>query len=183
MDLALGYRRDLSTALPASGEDSLALEGEGPLAPRVRLRADFAGQEQEWWGELVRTEGEIDPKTRMVTVVVRVEDPYGRLKDDGGPPLAVGLFVDAMIEGSQLDEAIVLPRSALQQGDRVFLLDQDDRIHLQPIEIARSERDRVIVRGGVERGDRVSVTPMPWAVEGMQVLPVLALPGSVDRNP
>ena len=183
MDLALGYRRDLSTALPASGEDSLALEGEGPLAPRVRLRADFAGQEQEWWGELVRTEGEIDPKTRMVTVVVRVEDPYGRLKDDGGPPLAVGLFVDAMIEGSQLDEAIVLPRSALQQGDRVFLLDQDDRIHLQPIEIARSERDRVIVRGGVERGDRVSVTPMPWAVEGMQVLPVTELPGSVDRNP
>ena len=65
----------------------------------------------------------------------------------------------------------------------MFLLDDEDRVHLQPIEIARSERDRVIVRDGVERGDRISVTPMPWAVEGMQVLPVTELPGSVDRNP
>ena len=183
MDLPLGYRQDLSVALPTSGPDPLTLEGPAVAAPRVRLRADFAGQEQEWWGELVRTEGEIDPKTRMVTVVVRVEDPYGRSNDGEGSPLAVGLFVDAMIEGSQLAEAIVIPRSALQQGNRVFLLDDEDRVHLQPIEIARSERDRVIVRDGVERGDRISVTPMPWAVEGMQVLPVTELPGSVDRNP
>lgn len=172
MDLPLGYRRvDLSEGVLVESEDVEASPAL-PAPPRVRLRADFAGEEQEWWGELVRTEGEIDPKTRMVTVVARVEDPYGRLGDRRGPPLAVGLFVDAMIEGTELADAIVLPRSALQQGNRVFVLDDQDRIRFQPIEIARSERDRVIVRSGIEPADRVSVTPMPWALEGMQVIPV-----------
>lgn len=171
MDLPLGYREVDREEEEGREPDEEAALGRSAL-PRVRLRADFAGQEQEWWGELVRTEGEIDPKTRMVTVVARVEDPYGRFTDRTGPPLAVGLFVDAMIEGIELSDAIVLPRSALQQGNRVFVLDEKDRVRFQPIEIARSERDRVIARSGIEPGDRVSVTPMPWALEGMQVVPV-----------
>ncbi|MEE3327762.1 MAG: efflux RND transporter periplasmic adaptor subunit [Myxococcota bacterium] len=183
MDLPLGYREDPVSEALAAGEEVDELQLTGHAGPRVRLRADFAGEEQEWWGELVRTEGEIDPKTRMVTVVVRVEDPYGRLKDQGRPPLAVGLFVDAMIEGIELPEAIVLPRSSLQQGERVYLLDNEDRVHFQPIEIARSERDQVIVRSGIEVGDRVSVTPMPWAVEGMQVLPMAQGAGSAEVVP
>ncbi|MAI80168.1 MAG: hypothetical protein CL917_14565 [Deltaproteobacteria bacterium] len=170
MTLPLGYREALGSA-----ESTQALEEgeEAPVVrPRVRLRADFAGTEQEWWGELVRTEGEIDPKTRMVTAVVRVEDPYGLEEKRESPPLAVGLFVDAVIEGTQLSEAIVLPRNALQQGNRVFLLDDENRVHLQGIEIARAERDQIVVKGGLRPGDRISVTPMPWAVEGMQVIPV-----------
>ena len=107
----------------------------------------------------------------MVTVVARVKDPYGQLGNSDVPPLAVGLFVDAMIEGIELSDAIVLPRNALQGGDRVFVLDADDRVHFQPIEITRAERDQVIVKAGVKPGDRLSVTPMPWAVEGMQVAP------------
>ena len=172
MDISLGYRR--AAADPEGVFETT--EGEASSlpslsVPRVRLRADFAGEEQEWWGELVRTEGEIDPRTRMVTVVARVKDPYGHLGNTDVPPLAVGLFVDAMIEGIELSDAIVLPRNALQGGDRVFILDADDRVHFQPIEIARAERDQVIVKAGVKPGDRLSVTPMPWAVEGMQVAP------------
>ena len=71
-----------------------------------------------------------------------------------------------------MSEAIVLPRNALQQGNRVFLLDDENRVHLQGIEIARAERDQIVVKGGLRPGDRISVTPMPWAVEGMQVIPV-----------
>lgn len=179
MDISLGYRPDRESRDRAFETEEGIPSISRPPPPRVRLRADFAGEEQEWWGELVRTEGEIDPRTRMVTVVARVKDPYGYLNKRDGSPLAVGLFVDAMIEGIELPEAIVLPRNALQGGERVFILDADDRIHFQPIEIARAERDQVIVRAGVKPGDRVSVTPMPWAVEGMQVEPV---PESALRN-
>ena len=172
MDISLGYR-----AGPERSDGTVESGGEAPSiaslpGPRVRLRADFAGEEQEWWGELVRTEGEIDPRTRMVTVVARVKDPYGHLGERDAPPLAVGLFVDAMIEGIELSDAIVLPRNALQGGERVFIVDEDDRVRFQPIEIARAERDQVIVKAGVKAGDRLSVTPMPWAVEGMQVAPI-----------
>ena len=170
IDLSLGYR-ERSEGEEASTELSAAVRGiPGWVAPLVRLRAEFAGEEHEWWGELVRTEGEIDQKTRMVTVVARIEDPYGRSDDRSRQPLAVGLFVEAMIEGTEIQEAIVLPRSALQQGERVFLIDDQDRVRFQPIDIMRAEREKIIVRGGLRPGDRVSVTPMPWAVEGMRVV-------------
>ena len=59
--------------------------------PEVVLRTSFAGQVHEWRGRIVRTEGEIDPSSRMVHAVARVKDPYGRGQDPGRPPLAVGL--------------------------------------------------------------------------------------------
>ena len=55
-----------------------AAEAAERPGPEVRLRAEFAGREQEWTGQVVRTAGEIDAQTRMVTVIARVEDPYVR---------------------------------------------------------------------------------------------------------
>lgn len=173
VDLLLGYREAGEVEEGPPGADSMEL---AVVAPRVRLRADFAGAEHEWWGELVRTEGEIDQKTRMVTVVARIEDPYGRSGEGDRPPLAVGLFVEAMVEGIELEDAIVIPRSALQHGNQVFLIDDQDRVQFQPIDVLRAERERVVVRGGLRPGDRVAVTPMPWAVEGMRVI-------TVEENP
>ena len=83
LDLPLWYRDDGAKAEGAS----------------VELRADFAGAEHTWQGRVVRTEGEIDPKTRMVHVIARVDDPYRR--SGNRPPLAVGLFVEAQILGRQ----------------------------------------------------------------------------------
>jgi RND family efflux transporter MFP subunit len=48
LDLPLGYRR-------APGQ---------PAGPPVTLQAEFAGRTHAWSGRIVRTEGEIDPRTR-----------------------------------------------------------------------------------------------------------------------
>ena len=67
--------------------------------PRVTLRATFAGETHAWRGRIVRTESEIDPVSRMVHVVAEVDDPYRSGSDPDRPPLAVGMYVDAEIEG------------------------------------------------------------------------------------
>ena len=91
---------------------SLAKAGEAaPEEPMVTLRARFAGAERAWQGSVVRTEGELDPKTRMVNVIVQVPDPYEQA--GGRPPLTVGLFVEAEILGNEYDDIVVLPRTAL----------------------------------------------------------------------
>ena len=41
-------------------------------APEVLLSADFAGQHYKWGGTIVRTEAEIDARSRMVNAVARV---------------------------------------------------------------------------------------------------------------
>ncbi len=133
----------------------------------VVLRAEFAGRKHTWHGRVVRTEGEIDPRSRAVNVVVRVEQPYAE-----DPPLAVGLFVSAEILGRRLENAIVLPRSALREGrdaDQVLVVDDEDRIRFRTVEVLRAQRGRVVLGSGLAAGERVAVSPLATAVEGMKV--------------
>ena len=101
-----------------SRDENGAAQDPASLGPRAELRADFAGRTHSWQGYVVRTEGELDPKSRMVHVVVRVEDPYDTRHESppGRPPLAVGLFVEADIEGVVAEDVYVLPRSALRRN-------------------------------------------------------------------
>jgi RND family efflux transporter MFP subunit len=140
-------------------------DGE-PDGPPVTLRARFAGSEHVWHGTIVRTEGELDPRSRMVHVVARVADPYGA---DTSAPLAVGLFVEADIAGRTVPDVYVLPRTALREGDRIYVIAPDDRLQLREVEVLRTERDRVVIGDGLSPGDRVCISTLPAAIEGMTV--------------
>lgn len=149
----------------AAGDSSRESAHEGA---RVRLSADFAGERHVFEGRLVRTEGELDPKSRMIHVVVRVEDPYG-LETERSTPLAVGLFVDAEIEGIEVDDVFELPREALREGDQVFIVDAESRLRMKSVELVRTERERILVRKGLVKGDRVCTSPLQAAIDGMAV--------------
>ncbi len=136
--------------------------------PEVRLSADFAGSRHEWNGRIVRTEGEIDPRTRMVNVVARIPSPYEQ-SEDGRPPLAAGLFVEAEILGRTKGQVFVLPRSALRDQQRVLVVDAEQKLRWRPVEVERTERERVIVRGGLQGGERVCISALESAVEGQAV--------------
>jgi RND family efflux transporter MFP subunit len=146
------------------------------LGPQVTLSARFAGRDHSWQGRIVRTEGEIDPRTRMIHAVARVEDPYGRGEQADRPPLAVGMFVHARIEGRVVPDVIELPRSALRGRDEVVVADDQGRLHIRSVEILKQERDRVLVVGGLRAGERVCTPPPAVTVEGMEVRVLAAAP-------
>ena len=153
----------------------------------VVLRARFAGEEHEWQGQVVRTEGELDPKTRMVNVVAQVPDPYAPSAER--PPLSVGLFVDAQIQGATLANLVVLPRSALRGNDEVLIVDADNQLRFRRVDVLRSANDEVYVRGGLSGGERVCISPLQSTMEGMAVRLLDEAPaaeniaGSVKREP
>ena len=149
----------------------LAYRGRSGKAnmPRVRVRATFAGKKHEWRGRIVRTEGEIDAHSRMVRAVAQIEDPYGYTAHPGRPPLAVGMFVEAEIQGRWVRNVVFLPRTALRAGDQVLVVDEESRIRYRSVEILRAETDRVIVRSGLSEGERVCVSILAAAVDGMKV--------------
>lgn len=139
-----------------------------PDAPQVWLEANFAGEAHRWEGRLVRTEAELDPRSRMVNLVARVADPFG-LETERSAPLAIGLFVEARIEGLHVDRAFVLPRDSLRPDNRLYLVDANDQIQFREVELLRTERDRIIVGSGLVAGDRVCTSPLDAALEGMNV--------------
>jgi len=154
----------------------LDYRGESPQrrGPRVTLMASFAGRNFEWHGRIVRTEGEIDTRSRMVHAVASVKDPYGRGDDPDRPPLAAGLFVDAEIEGRTAHEVAVIPRSAVRGDDQVLVVTDDDRLRFRTIEILRRQQDEVVVAAGLAAGERLCISPLSAVTDGMRVRPISA---------
>lgn len=145
-------------------------EGRREKGPAVTLTAEVAGVTPVWRGRIVRVEGEIDPASRMIHVVARVDDPYGSgAGDDPGRfPLAPGLFVEGTIEGRTFDGVVRLPRPALRPGDRVYVAD-DGVLRYRDVSVLWKGREQVILAGGIEAGERVILSPMDVAVDGMKV--------------
>ena len=153
LDLPLGHRGELAPE----------------VAPEVLLFTDYGGKHYEWIGKLVRTEAEIDSKSRMVTAVVRVNNN----NNVDQPDLPIGLFVNARIKGRWAEGVVTIPRAALRNQSKVLVIDKDNRLYYRNVEILRFENDNVIVSDGLESGDVVNISPLQTIVEGMRVKPML----------
>lgn len=151
--------------LPLAYRDSTTT-GDGPT---VRLTARFAGKDHVWKGRIVRTEGEIDARTRMVNAIAQVDDPYARGSSTSRPPLAVGMFVQAEIDGNVVRNVAELPRTALRTDNMVYVIDSADRLRFREVDVLRRQRERVLIRAGLEDGERVCVSTLETAVNGMRV--------------
>ena len=137
--------------------------------PRVILRTTFAGTRYEWNGRVVRTESEIDPVSRMVQVVAEVQNPYASGSDPQRPPLAVGMYVEAEIEGRAFADIAVIPRAALRGRNQVLVIDPDNRVHFRDVEILRATTESVFLKGGLSAGELVAVSPLNSPTEDMLV--------------
>jgi RND family efflux transporter MFP subunit len=135
----------------------------------VTLSAHFAGQEIRWSGRLVRTEGEIDERSRMVHAVARVEDPYRRDAETPSVPLTVGLFVRAEIQGAEVKDVIVVPRYAMRDDARILVVDAEDRLRSRAVDVIRIDREEVLIQGPLAPGERICVSPVQVVLEGMTV--------------
>ena len=146
--------------------------GNGPGAKAV-VRARIAGQEKTWDGQVVRTEGILDARTRMINVVVKVERPYATK-----PPLAAGLFVTVDIHGQTLPDAAVIPRAALREGEVVWVVDNYNVLHFRKVDVARIQGDNVVVKSGINNGEMVVISAHKVVTDGMSVRSILVNGGN-----
>ena len=138
-------------------------------APEATLRALYGGREHEWRARIVRTEAEIDAQSRMVHLVARVDN--AEVADESAPPLRVGQFVRADIEGRSADDIVVVPRVAIRNDNRVLIVDEQDRLQYRDVELLRVYRNKAYIIAGLAAGERVCVSPLQTVVEGMRVRP------------
>ena len=142
-------------------------------APSVTLSADFAGQNYEWMGSLVRTEAEIDSRSRMVQAVARISaDGVSENSPEAVPP-PVGLFVHAEIQGRPAENIIVVPRAAIRNASEVLVVDDDNRLRLRSVELLRVYGEEAFISGGLHKGELIIISPLQAVVDGMRVEPLL----------
>ena len=101
-----------------------------------------AYDERKWPAKIVRIEGELDPNSRELFVVARVEAPFGRHNKSPGHPLRMNQPVTATIQANTLNNVVAIPRSAIYGKDEIILI-KDSMIHRQTINIVWSTLDKV----------------------------------------
>ena len=141
---------------------------DGYNAPVVKFTAHTGNTEHNWTGRIVRTNAKVDSQTRMVYAIAEVEDPYG-MGSDAGAPIAVGMFVSAEIDGVTSQSAMVLPRLALRNANKVYVINNENRLEIRTVEVLSTSEDRVLVTHGVQPGEKVVTSTIPAAVDGMEV--------------
>jgi RND family efflux transporter MFP subunit len=115
--------------------------------------------------------GDVDPKGRMARIIVSVKDPLG-LKVAGQEtvfPLLLGSYVKVEIQGQLAKNVCAIPRSALREGNRIWLLTDDDRLQFMDVEVVWTRKDDVFIRNGFQEIVRIITSRIPAPVEGMKL--------------
>ncbi len=159
-------------------DDSSAQQQKTP----VQFRAKVGQEEHLWTGHLVRTEGAIDVRSRQLFVVARIEDPY--LHQGSRPPLKIGQFLEASIQGQSLPNVFIIPRQAVRGEQTVHLVDAENRLQRRELEILWRDEQQVIASGPLSAGERLSLTALPFAAEGIEVrIAGETSPGAAPQQP
>jgi RND family efflux transporter MFP subunit len=164
---------EILVPLPADEAAWLAVPRSGTSAPgsRALIRLPAGAREFTWEGRVTRSLGVIDPVSRLARLVVTVRDPYNLTagRPAGHPELTLGAFVEVNFFGEQLREVTAIPRRALHEGGMVWLMDGEDTLRMRKVEVLRLEQDEVLIRNGLAAGERLVLTNLSGAMEGMQL--------------
>jgi RND family efflux transporter MFP subunit len=140
--------------------------------PQVLFDATVGGEPRQWRGRIVRTDAALDPQTRILHAIAQVQDPYGEGADNGAP-MAVGLFVNARIDGRMVQDAVIIPRAGLRNLDQVYVAMPDNTLEIRTVQLVNATGERAVLSGGVEPGEHVVVSAMQSAVNGLALTPLV----------
>jgi RND family efflux transporter MFP subunit len=184
-DVNLGTEITTSTTLAnLVGTDSFMIEVAVPVdqlkwidVPRkagengslVRIYNDAAwGNGIFREGRVVRLSGELESEGRMAKLLVALDDPLALNDENAGKPvLLIGTYVRSVIEGAEVGPVVALDREYLRDGDKLWIMATDDKLEIRAVEIFYRGRDKVLISGGIETGERIVTSLIPAPVDGM----------------
>ena len=134
----------------------------------IDLYTDVGGEINHWTASLNRTEGIFDERSRALFIVAYVSDPYS-LSDNGNIPLRIGTFVNANILGKPIDNLVVLPKYVIRTGNEVLIVGEDSKLQARKISLLRTGGDLAFVAGGINEGEKISLTSLSGDIIGTEV--------------
>lgn len=123
-----------------------------------------------WKGRVVRVASGLDPATRAVRVVVRVEEPWRDARPPDHPPLQRDMYTRVRLSAPSPVAQLVVPASALHQGE-IYLADEHDRLVRRPVSVVFNQGDLAVIESGLTPGERVIVDDLQPALAGMTLAP------------
>lgn len=149
-----------------------AAEGESGSSVDVIQRMED-GTERTWRGEVERLLADVGEAGRQARVVVRIDDPLATSDENGrSTPLLLKAYVTVRIAGPELTGVVAIDRDHLRDDDTVWIVGEDDRLEVRPVEVAARTGGRLLIRG-VETGEKLVVSALATAGPGVALAPRL----------
>jgi len=163
----------LEVALPLNSSQQALVELPDPFAPakaelgtQVILQVELGSRHYRWPATLVRSEAAVDAN-RQLLAIARIDAPYGPTHQDK-PPLKIGQFVSAEIQGKRFEQVFVLPRASLYPPNDVLLF-EDGRLRRQAVHTVWQNDKVVVVDQGLAAGQQLITTPLSNPISGTRV--------------
>ena len=133
----------------------------------IELIQTIDGQKKAWQSTLSRYEGVVDMSSRVHYVVAQINDPYNYLGATNHDEIRMGTFVTANIAGKQLADLYAIPRHVVHGANTLYLISEDNKLHIQKIDVLRADVDYVYTGDELDAGMRLVMTNLATPVEGM----------------
>ena len=135
----------------------------------VEIKSFYKGKNQTWIGRLERVDGVIDPVTRMINLIAVFKNDFIETEK---PNLPIGLFVEAQIDGIILKDIFSIPVNAISENNEVYIVNNDNELVSRQLSILKKYSDFVIVKDGLKAGERIVISKLSTASNGIKVNPV-----------
>lgn len=145
----------------------------------VVLNSNLGG-EREWVGVINRTEAAIDEESRQLHVVTQIDHPFAGNKE-GKPPIKIGEYVTATIQGRVIENAIVIPSKTIYQGNTTYVV-IDDMLEQRTIDVLWQNGEVAIINSGLNEGDLLVTTPLGQVTSGTLVSIMGSKPNLPSQN-
>jgi len=147
---------------------SFSSDSDAPGAPVTLYHDSVWPEGQSRAGRLTQLVGELDGNARMARVLVTIDDPLALAQSAGQPPLVLGAFVRAEIEGRPLTDVVRLERRLIRRNDTVWVM-EDGKLAIRDVDITFRDQDYAYIRSGLENGDQVITSELASVVSGARL--------------
>ncbi len=118
---------------------------------------DTESSNREWPGKIIRINGSVDQTTQTIQVFIKLR----------GKGLKEGMYLEAIIDGEEKQNAYEISRSLLVDESKVYVV-QDTVLQLTQVTPLHYNQKTVIV-SGLTDGCQIITRMVPGAYEGMEV--------------
>ncbi|MFP3351331.1 efflux RND transporter periplasmic adaptor subunit [Pseudoalteromonas sp. SIMBA_153] len=150
--------------IPIAGFDSVFLPERVKGVTATVIRTGLNGFTRQ--AVIDRDLGIVDNATRMSSLVVRIEDPYGLTNQQ--PAIKFGTYVQVNFAGTMLNNIYRLPQE-LVNNQTVWVVNDEQQLEPRKVKVIREEGEYFYISDGLEANDKLVTTLPEYPQKGMAV--------------
>ncbi|CAD2226302.1 Multidrug resistance protein [Pseudoalteromonas sp. 3J6] len=150
--------------IPIAGFDSVFLPERVKGVKATVIKTGLNGFTRQ--AAIDRDLGIVDNATRMSSLVIRIEDPYGLTNQQ--PAIKFGTYVQVNFAGTMLNNIYRLPQE-LVNNQTVWIVNDEQQLEPRKVKVIREEGEYFYISDGLEANDKLVTTLPEYPQKGMAV--------------